>query len=199
MENNEEDKELIENIEQELNVSDVEQLENQQFINPLTGKEFESVEEVSEYLEVKGYEVDDKDLELCEFIEEIKADSDCQLPELIVEVNDQIIEEYDEKEWGFGINVGASSAYKEAYSQWTSLTSDEKALIICEPKKAIATKSLTKKAFEMTQKKFGYNGLGDKSDGFRHGVWNALMTRSITRAWAKAYATAHESGKTKSS
>lgn len=197
LENNEEDEEVIEDIEQELKVSNVEQLENQHFINPLTGKEFESVEEVSEYLEVKGYEVDDEDLELCEIIEEIKEDSDSELPELIVEVNNQIIEEYDEKKWEFGINVSASNAYKEAYSQWTSLTSDEKALIICEPKKAIATKALTKKAFEMTQKRFGYNGLGDKSDGFRHGVWNALMTRDITRAWAKAYATAHESGKTK--
>lgn len=37
--------------------------------------------------------------------------------------------------------------------------------------------------------------MGDASDGYRHAVWNALMTRDITRFWAKAYSTAHESGK----
>ena len=47
----------------------------------------------------------------------------------------------------------------------------------------------------MTNKEFGYNGLGDKSDGFRHGTWNALLTRDISRAWAELYTTAHESGK----
>jgi hypothetical protein len=35
-------------------------------------------------------------------------------------------------------------------------------------------------------------GLGDKSDGYRHGIWNALMTRDINRVWADAISTAHE-------
>lgn len=108
-----------------------------------------------------------------------------------------IVDEYGGSLWNFGFDVEVDSKYKETYAQWKSLTDEEKALVICEPKKALATKSLTKKAFEMTEDEFGYNGLGDKSDGFRHRVWNALMTRDITRAWVKSYATAHESGKTK--
>lgn len=54
---------------------------------------------------------------------------------------------------------------------------------------------MTDSAYDITNKQFGYNGLGDKSDGFRHGIWNALLTRDITRSWAEAYTTAHESGK----
>ncbi len=38
----------------------------------------------------------------------------------------------------------------------------------------------------------GWNGLGDLSDAFHHAIWNALMSRYISEAWAYLYATAHE-------
>lgn len=78
------------------------------------------------------------------------------------------------------------------YEQWTSLTTSEKLLIASDPKAALIAQSCAEEAFAWTKSKFGYNGLGDKSDAYRHGSWNALMTRDISRAWAKSYATAHE-------
>lgn len=86
----------------------------------------------------------------------------------------------------------AHAAYSISYSTWTSLTTAEKLLIATDPKAALMTNSLSKLAFDYTKEKFGYNGLGDKSDGYRHGIWNALMTRDISRSWAQAYSTAHE-------
>ena len=47
-------------------------------------------------------------------------------------------------------------------------------------------------AFELTQTHMGQNGLGNKSDAFRHAIWNALMSRYISENWAYMFATAHE-------
>lgn len=186
-----------EEVLDELNISNIEDLEKQAFVNPETNQEFKTVEEVKEYMELNGAEISDEEYNVYEAVEEIKSDNDLELAEMIVEVDQTISDVDGDKSWFFGEKVEASSYYEETKKQWNSLTKEEKALIILEPKKAIATKSLTNKAFEMTQKEFKHNGLGDKSDGFRHGVWNALLTRDITRAWAKAYTTAHESGKSK--
>lgn len=85
-----------------------------------------------------------------------------------------------------------SESFALSYAEWTTLTTSEKLLIASSPSNALTTNSCKEKAFNYTAQKFGGNGLGDKSDGFRHGLWNALMTRDISRAWAEAYATAHE-------
>ena len=53
---------------------------------------------------------------------------------------------------------------------WNALTETEKKLLI----------------------KFGYSGLGDRSDAFRHGIWNAEMTILIGENKAELFATAHE-------
>lgn len=79
-----------------------------------------------------------------------------------------------------------------SYDEWTRLTDGEKLLIASDPKAALITQLCSEMAFKWTKDKFGYNGLGDKSDGYRHACWNALMTRDINKIWAKAYATAHE-------
>lgn len=79
-----------------------------------------------------------------------------------------------------------------SYSDWTNLTTAEKLLVASDPVSALITNSCKEKAYQYTKDKFGYNGLGDKSDGYRHGIWNALMSRDISKAWAEAYATAHE-------
>lgn len=47
-------------------------------------------------------------------------------------------------------------------------------------------------ATEQTDRKFGYSGLGDRSDAFRHGIWNAEMTVLIGKEKAELFATAHE-------
>ena len=88
--------------------------------------------------------------------------------------------------------VKTAKAYSISYDSWRKLTTAEKLLIVTDPKAALITDSLAKLAFQWTQEKFRKNGLGDQSDGYRHGIWNALMTRDISRSWAEAYATAHE-------
>ena len=193
----EEQEALKENILEECTVTNIEELSAQEFINPNTGKVFENVEEVELYYKKKGYAIDTINCELYEKIEEIEEVTDCNMPEMVVEVNNQIIEEYGNEGWVYGTVTKASRKYQETYEQWTALTQEEKVLVITDPKKAVAAKVLAEKAYEMTAAEFGYNGLGDKSDGFRHGVWNALMCRDTTKTWAKMYATAHESGKTK--
>ena len=47
-------------------------------------------------------------------------------------------------------------------------------------------------ATKQTERKFGHNGLGDRSDAFRHGIWNAEMTILIGAEKAELFATAHE-------
>ncbi|MDQ3014826.1 MAG: hypothetical protein M3Q73_03110 [bacterium] len=83
-------------------------------------------------------------------------------------------------------------AHALSYGEWTVLTTAEKLLIAANPSKALMTNSIKQVAFNYTAQKFGYNGLGDSSDGYRHGMWSALMTRDISRAWAEAYGNAHE-------
>lgn len=79
-----------------------------------------------------------------------------------------------------------------SYTDWTQLTASEKLLIASNPINALYTDACKQKAFNLTTAKYGNNGLGDQSDGYRHAVWNALMTRDINKTWAEMYATAHE-------
>jgi hypothetical protein len=87
----------------------------------------------------------------------------------------------------------ASPMYIEVVKDtWTSLNIYEKYLVVNNPANAYIT-SLTKdKAWDYTKQHFGKNGLGDKSDAFRHAIWNALMSKYVSEAWAYLFATAHE-------
>ena len=79
-----------------------------------------------------------------------------------------------------------------SYNTWTTLTTKEKLLIVSNPVAAAITASTQTKAFAFTSDKFGSNGLGDKSDAWRHTMWNVLMCKYTDKIWAWAYATAHE-------
>lgn len=191
--------ETIAVIEKELSVSSLDDFENQALINPYTGKEMNTVKEVEEYLLKENLKVDEITVELCENVEKVKEEcEEITIEQLVEQINEDSQEELCETKSSFfsGTKVKAGGLYLETYAQWTSLTTDEKVLIACDPKKALITQGLVDKAYNFTAKKYGYNGLGDESDGFRHGVWNALMTRDISRSWASAYSKAHESGKT---
>ena len=59
---------------------------------------------------------------------------------------------------------------------WNSLTESEKRLCIRYPFDALKVNTARKIATEQTERKFGYSGLGDRSDAFRHGIWNAEMS-----------------------
>lgn len=75
---------------------------------------------------------------------------------------------------------------------WNVLTDSEKKLVIRYPLDALKVNTAKNIATNQTEIKFGRNGLGDKSDAFRHGIWNAEMTILIGSKKAELFATAHE-------
>ena len=75
---------------------------------------------------------------------------------------------------------------------WNVLTDSEKKLCIRYPFDALKVNAAKNIATSQTKMKFGLNGLGDRSDAFRHGIWNAEMTVLIGREKAELFATAHE-------
>lgn len=75
---------------------------------------------------------------------------------------------------------------------WGSLTESEKKLVIRYPFDALKVNNAKNIAISQTENKFGKNGLGDRSDAFRHGMWNAEMTILIGSEKAELFATAHE-------
>lgn len=75
---------------------------------------------------------------------------------------------------------------------WSALTDAEKKLIIRYPLDALKVNKAKDIATTQTQAKFGHNGLGDRSDAFRHGIWNAEMAIMIGMERAELFATAHE-------
>ncbi len=75
---------------------------------------------------------------------------------------------------------------------WNALTDSEKKLCIRYPFDALKVNTAKDIATSQTAAKFGSNGLGDRSDAFRHGIWNAEMTVLIGKEKAELFATAHE-------
>ena len=75
---------------------------------------------------------------------------------------------------------------------WNALTDSEKKLCVRYPFDALKVNTAKNIATSQTETKFGFNGLGDKSDAFRHGIWNAEMTILIGKEKAELFATAHE-------
>ena len=61
----------------------------------------------------------------------------------------------------------------EMMDNWISLTEAEKKLCIRYPLAALKVNKAKNIATSQTEKWFGINGLGDGSDAFRHGMWNA--------------------------
>lgn len=89
----------------------------------------------------------------------------------------------DEKHWGLQRGI---------VDIWNALTGAEKELCIRYPFAALKVNTAKNIATSQTEVKFGSNGLGDKSDAFRHGIWNAEMTVLIGKEKAELFATAHE-------
>lgn len=75
---------------------------------------------------------------------------------------------------------------------WNVLTDSEKRLCIRYPFDALKVNTAKNIATSQTEAKFEVNGLGDRSDAFRHGIWNAEMTVLIGKEKAELFATAHE-------
>ncbi len=149
-----------------------------------------SFEDTVRMVKERGYPLEESAVELFREIDRYKRDKN---------VNDPVaVLKYFDAKAGLSRKTSflqfsfIETAHAISYDDWRKLTTGEKLLIVSDPKAALMTDALAKLAFQWTQEKFGKNGLGDKSDGYRHGTWNALMTRDISRSWAEAYATAHE-------
>ena len=71
---------------------------------------------------------------------------------------------------------------------WNALTSSEKKLVIRYPFDALKVNKAKEIATKQTERKFEKNGLGDRSDAFRHGIWNAEMTVLIGSEKAELFA-----------
>ena len=91
------------------------------------------------------------------------------------------------------VNAPGKSAMRSGIIDiWNSLTDSEKKLVIRYPFDALKVNQAKNIATTQTETKFGVNGLGNKSDAFRHGIWNAEMTYLIGKTKAELFATAHE-------
>lgn len=109
-------------------------------------------------------------------IQDIKATHPEYTDEMILEIID---EHHQKLERGF-IDI------------WNVLTDSEKKLCIRYPFDALKVNTAKNIATSQTEVKFGSNGLGDRSDAFRHGIWNSEMTILIGKEKAELFATAHE-------
>ena len=117
--------------------------------------------------------------ELIEEIAKIKRENPLKSEEEIVSIVSIRVNTKD------GINRGISDI-------WNALTETEKKLLIRYPLAALKGNDAKNIATRQTERKFGHNGLGDRSDAFRHGIWNAEMTILIGAEKAELFATAHE-------
>lgn len=117
--------------------------------------------------------------ELIEEIAKIKRENPLKSEEEIVSIVSIRVNTKD------GINRGISDI-------WNALTETEKKLLIRYPVAALKVNDARNIATRQTERKFGHNGLGDRSDAFRHGIWNAEMTILIGAEKAELFATAHE-------
>lgn len=112
-------------------------------------------------------------------IEEIKRDNPDASEEQIVKTIDRMLKV-------------RSSEMRGITDIWNALTESEKKLCICYPFDALKVNKARSIATSQTETKFGYSGLGDRSDAFRHGIWNAEMAILIGEEKAELFATAHE-------
>lgn len=83
------------------------------------------------------------------------------------------------------------------------LNKEEFKLILRNPRFAKGTKKASEEAKDLTIQYMGHDGWMDKSDAFRHALWNALIvkhigekcnTKAAATSWAKKFTDAHEEG-----
>lgn len=90
-------------------------------------------------------------------------------------------------------NQHSDRSLNNTYNAFMELSDEEQALVILYPAQALAVNSCKNKAFELESAEYGTWGSDTQSDGFRHAIWNALMSDIINSAYAELFATAHES------
>lgn len=91
---------------------------------------------------------------------------------------------------GGGTTVDCSKY--EIYGTNIELTDAEKELVLDHPFAAIEVAVAKSRAENYTVDYFGINGHNDKSDAYRHSIWNGLMVKAIDYSLTYDFATAHE-------
>lgn len=126
-------------------------------------------------------------------IEQLKKENPHLSAEELVEVIDKkMLPSLSNKTLLRKSDVLSSKSYEEEISKWNSLNTYTKALIVLYPANAYVTSITRQKAIDYTNAWRKQVIVGDKSDAFRHAIWNALMSKYISEAWAYQFATAHE-------
>lgn len=180
----------------EYTVEEIQNIDSFDDVKNIDDSYVETVDEALNYIEELGYNIDPEIVQICKDIETYKnSNENANISDILKNVESECQnEESILSKVGLIEFTYASSKYKITYDLWNATTTAEKVLIAEYPVQALIVKASANKAYEMTDDKFGYNGMGDKSDGFRHGVWNALMVRDLkNRYLAELFATAHES------
>ena len=140
---------------------------------------------ITEPLNVKAYER--------ELQESVTQNQSASMIDEILQIK-EAHPEFTEKEIKEKMDGMHKTSGKERgiFDIWNALTDSEKTLCIRYPFDALKVNTARNIATEQTEQKFGYSGLGDRSDAFRHGIWNAEMTILIGKEKAELFATAHE-------
>ncbi|GEC87874.1 DUF6973 domain-containing protein [Brevibacillus brevis] len=76
----------------------------------------------------------------------------------------------------------------------TTLNDQEQEMYDSNPIYGIYALGAGKTAWDYTIAKFGRNGLGDRSDAFRHAAWSLILVSMTDDAWTRAWTDAHEYG-----
>ncbi|EOD00806.1 DUF6973 domain-containing protein [Caldisalinibacter kiritimatiensis] len=152
-----------------------------------------SVEEAVDILKKDGYPVNYNFVQLCKDIEKYKKTNKSKDTKHIVKHFNSItgLKEKPKKIKKLGLSF-VDTVYAISYDDWARLTTAEKVLVVLYPAEAVIVNSCSQQAYTYTKEKFGYNGLGDKTDGYRHAMWNALMDARLDEHIAEAFSTAHE-------
>jgi len=149
----------------------------------------ESCEDIDpEYVQIckkiEGYKNAHKDATCLEVVEYMDVKED-----IVAKLNGQKIKKLDNQVFSGLVLEASSDSLSE---KWNNAPKALKLLIAADPVHALIVYSCAKKADRWTIEKFDYSGQGDKSDAYRHGIWNALITRASNRGVAKLFTTAYE-------
>jgi len=93
----------------------------------------------------------------------------------------------------FSILLSLEIFNQDPYDIWKSISQNEKNLIKSFPMEAWNIFKNREIAERATKSKFGFNGLNDKSDAYRHAYYNAINTKKVGAYLAELFSNAHES------
>lgn len=156
--------------------------------NTVVEESNKSVKQVKIELKKNGY--NDDELDIAYYLEKIEALKANGMKEKeIIEIIDREAEKESNED------SKCELLYKMKRG-WNNLNDIEKKLYVTHPWAALGVHAASQKAAKYTYQQFYFNGLGDKTDAFRHAVWCAIMARDIGVELAKAFSDAHENGYT---